>query len=75
LVTRKATQSPARERRPRFGVVSSASSGSGKTTPLPPEETYEPLDAGKYVGYMRREGSGKFGSLPLYDGYGDEDFA
>jgi len=28
--------------------------------------------ADKYVGQMRREGDGKFGSLPLYDDYGDE---
>lgn len=26
----------------------------------------------KYVGLSRREGSGRFGSLPLYDDYGDE---
>lgn len=28
--------------------------------------------ADKYVGQMRREWDGKFGSLPLYDDYGDE---
>ena len=26
----------------------------------------------KYLGYMQREWDGKFGSLPLYDDYGDE---
>jgi len=26
----------------------------------------------KYVGLSRRESSGRFGSLPLYDDYGDE---
>jgi endogenous inhibitor of DNA gyrase (YacG/DUF329 family) len=31
----------------------------------------ERRDGGKYLGYMSRE-SGKFGSLPLYDDYGDE---
>lgn len=36
-------------------------------------DTYDSLDAGKYLGYMRRE-NGRFGSLPLYDGYDDEDF-
>ncbi|MBU6362340.1 MAG: hypothetical protein KGS46_20205 [Chloroflexi bacterium] len=26
----------------------------------------------KYLGHMQREWDGKFGSLPLYDDYGDE---
>lgn len=32
----------------------------------------EPIDGGKYLGQMRREWDGKFGSLPLYDDYEDE---
>lgn len=32
----------------------------------------EPIDGGKYLGHMRREWDGKFGSLPLYDDYEDE---
>lgn len=32
----------------------------------------EPRDGGKYIGHMRREFDGKFGSMPLYDDYGDE---
>jgi hypothetical protein len=32
---------------------------------------YETNFGGKYLGQMRREGSGQFGSLPLYDNYGD----
>ncbi len=27
---------------------------------------------GKYLGHMRRESDGSFGSLPLYDDYGEE---
>lgn len=32
----------------------------------------EPIYGGKYLGHMRREWDGKFGSLPLYDDYEDE---
>ena len=32
----------------------------------------EPIYGGKYLGHMRREFDGKFGSLPLYDDYDDE---
>lgn len=36
------------------------------------EQAYlETRDGGKYLGYMARE-NGRFGSLPLYDDYGDE---
>lgn len=33
------------------------------------------LDGGKYLGYMLRESNGRFGSLPLYDNYGEESSA
>jgi hypothetical protein len=33
---------------------------------------YETRFGGKYMGQIRREGSGRFGSLPLYDDYGDD---
>lgn len=36
---------------------------------------YEERDGGKYLGFLQRERSGRFGSLPLYDGYDDEDGA
>lgn len=32
----------------------------------------ESIYGGKYLGHLRREFDGKFGSLPLYDDYGDE---
>lgn len=33
------------------------------------------LDGGKYLGYMQRESNGRFGSMPLYDNYGEESSA
>ena len=36
------------------------------------QSLYESSDGGKYLGHMRREWDGKFGSLPLYDDYSDE---
>lgn len=32
-------------------------------------------DGGKYLGYMQRESNGRFGSMPLYDNYGEESSA
>ena len=46
------------------------------TSPLGVEELRQSFDetryGDKYLGQMRREFEGKFGSLPLYDDYGDE---
>ena len=36
------------------------------------QEYNEPQDGGKYLGQMRRESSGQFGSLPLYDDYSED---
>lgn len=36
------------------------------------QSRHEPRFANKYLGQMRRDWNGTFGSLPLYDDYGDE---
>ncbi len=49
------------------------------SSPMPREEflqsQYEPRYGGKYLGHMRRDLNGTFGSVPLYDDYGDESSA
>ena len=54
------TQKKTRRRAERAGV---------KAVHVPYED--DPYDAGKFLGYFSREG-GRFGSLPLFDDYGDE---
>ena len=55
--------------------VSNTSPTTGKTG-IEEEALRQSLDeqiyGGKYLGHMRREWDGKFGSLPLYDDYEDE---
>jgi hypothetical protein len=34
--------------------------------------TTDPMDGGKYLGHIRRDANGQFGSLPLYDDYSEE---
>lgn len=36
------------------------------------QSDHEPRDGSKHIGTFRRESSGKFGSFPLHDDYGDE---
>lgn len=36
------------------------------------QSDHESIDGSKYVGFMRREWDGKFGSFPLHDGFDDE---
>jgi hypothetical protein len=54
----------------------SESVSADRCTEFPEEELYqsdhESLYADKYLGQMRRDYDGTFGSLPLYDDYGDE---
>ena len=34
--------------------------------------TYDPRDGGKYLGFHKRDFDGKYGSMPIYDDYGEE---
>lgn len=70
-VTAKPVIKPAKQRAQQQKPGQSVS----KERPQPPQleqASHEKRFGDKYVGLSRREGSGRFGSLPLYDDYGDE---
>ncbi len=55
--------------------TSSHSQNDKKSRAALDQSFHEASFGGKYIGQMRREGSGRFGSTPLYDDYSDEAYA
>jgi hypothetical protein len=59
-------------KRPRSKRASGSGRGSAGYEEALSQSLDETREGGKYLGQMRREGNGRFGSLPLYDDYGEE---